>query len=283
MLGSAIYNYIALNGEFDVIGTYRSGRSIEGLIQNRNSRLVQCHFDPSASNATELINKIKPNVVINCVGVIKQLREASEILTVVPVNTILPHQINASCRTLGARFIHFSTDCVFSGRNGNYKETEQPDPPDLYGISKYLGEVNEEGALTLRTSIIGHELHSKNSLLEWFLSQNNQAMGFTNAYFSGLPTNEVARVVIKILKSYPELSGIYHLASNRISKYDLLTKINNVYRKNLHIIPDEKLTIDRSLNGKKLSSTINYNPPSWYKLILEMQGFKNECDRYFQR
>jgi dTDP-4-dehydrorhamnose reductase len=279
MLGSAIYNYIAFDREFEVLGTYRSGRITEGLIQHRKARLVQCSFDPGALYAIDLIKKIKPTTVINCIGVIKQLPQASEVLTAVPINTVLPHQLNATCQSVGARFIHFSTDCVFSGHTGNYKETVQPDAVDLYGLSKYLGEVNAKGSLTLRTSIIGHELRSKNSLLEWFLSQDKQVMGFTNAYFSGLPTNEVARVVLKIIKSYPHLFGLYHLAAEKISKHDLLTKINKIYRKNLDILPDGKLQIDRSLNADRLSSKISYKPRSWDELILEMQSFKDECNR----
>lgn len=283
MLGSAIYNYIVMGDEFDVVGTYRPGRMVGGLAQNKTSRLVQCELDLGAINATALIEKIKPAAVINCVGVIKQRSEAAEVLTAAPINTVLPHQLQAACLAVGAKFIHFSTDCVFSGAKGNYMEDAWPDAVDVYGLSKFLGEVIGDGALTLRTSIIGHELSSARSLLDWFLSQDSQVKGFTNAYFSGLPTNEVARVTLDIIRCHPDLTGLYHLASEKISKYELLKLVNKVYKKNLDIVPDAKLKIDRSLNADRLLAAIGYEPRSWGELIAEMKVFKDECDRYFQR
>jgi len=283
MLGSAIYNHIALGGEFNVVGTYRTDQLSHGLVQNASSKLVQCELDPGALNATALMEKIKPVAVINCIGVIKQRSEASEVLATVPLNTLLPHQLHSASARVGAKFIHYSTDCVFSGTRGNYTEDDTPDAVDVYGLSKYLGEVVGAGALTLRTSIIGHELSSNRSLLNWFLSQEGQVRGFTDAYFSGLPTNEVARITLEIIKRHPDLSGLYHLASEKISKYDLLTRINAVYGKNLDIIADDKLKIDRSLNANRLTAEINYQPRSWSELIAEMKDFKDECDRYFQR
>lgn len=283
MLGSLVYNFIAMDGEFNVVGTYRPGRKVDGLVQNTSSKLVQCEFDTAAINAASLIERIKPVAVINCIGVIKQRTEASEVLVTVPINTVLPHQLHSACVRAGARFIHFSTDCVFSGVEGNYREDAKPDAIDVYGLSKYLGEVNATGALTLRTSIIGHELHSTRSLLNWFLSQDKKVRGFTNAYFTGLPTSEVARVTLDIIKFYPDLSGLYHLASEKISKHDLLKLVNKVYEKNLEIIPDGNLKIDRSLNAEKLMADIDYEQRSWDELITAMKDFKDECDRYFQR
>lgn len=283
MLGSAIYNYIAMGNEFNVVGTYRTDLISNGLVQNASSKLLKCELDLGALNATALIEKIKPFAVINCIGVIKQRSEASAILATVPLNTLLPHQLHAASARVGAKFIHYSTDCVFSGTKGDYTEGDTPDAVDVYGLSKYLGEVVGAGALTLRTSIIGHELSSNRSLLEWFLFQEGPVKGFTNAYFSGLPTNEVARITLDIITRYPGLSGLYHLASEKISKYDLLTRINAVYGKNQDIIADGKLQIDRSLNANRLKAKIDYQPRSWSELITEMKDFKDECDRYFQR
>lgn len=283
MLGSAMYNHIAMGDDFNVVGTYRNRRIAYGLLQNASSKLVQCELDPGALHATALIKEIKPTVVINCIGVIKQRSEASEVLATVPINTVLPHQLHSACERIGAKFIHYSTDCVFSGAKGNYTEGDTPDAVDVYGLSKYLGEVVGTGALTLRTSIIGHELSSSRSLLNWFLSQEGQVKGFTNAYFSGLPTNEVARITMEIIKCHPSLSGLYHLASQKISKHDILTHINTVYGKNLDIVTDGNLKIDRSLNADRLRTQIGYKPRSWGGLITEMKEFKDECDRYFQR
>jgi dTDP-4-dehydrorhamnose reductase len=283
MLGSAIYNYMALKGEFEILGTHRPGSRTSGLVENNSSSLIQCDFVENAKNAVNLINQMKPTVVINCVGVIKQRSDASEVLVTVPINTILPQLLYAASLEVGSKFIHFSTDCVFSGLNGNYSENEKPDAVDVYGLSKYLGEVSGNGALTLRTSIIGHELFFKKSLLEWFLSQDSHVMGFTNAYFSGLTTNEVARVTSDIIRDHPRLSGLYHLAAERISKFDLLTMIKKVYEIHINIVPDGQLEIDRSLIADKLLTEIGYTPRAWEVLIPEMKDFKNECDRYFQR
>lgn len=283
MLGSAIYNYIAKGDEFHVVGTYRNRRIADRLVQNASSKLVQCELDLGALHATALIKEIKPAAVINCIGVIKQRSEASEVPATVPVNTVLPHQLHSACVLVGAKFIHYSTDCVFSGAEGNYTEGDTPDAVDVYGLSKYLGEVVGAGALTLRTSIIGHELSSSRSLLDWFLSQEGQVKGFTNAYFSGLPTNEVARITLEIIKCHPGLSGLYHLASKKISKHDILTRINTVYGKNLDIVRDGNLKIDRSLNADRLKAAIGYEPRSWDELVTEMKDFKDEHERYSQR
>jgi len=283
MLGSTIFNYIALSNDFEVIGTYRANSKISGLVQNASAKLVQCDLDKDLMGVETLIRLVKPAVIINCIGVIKQRSDAREVLITVPINTVLPHRLFLVSQSIGARFIHYSTDCVFSGNRGNYTELDNPDAVDLYGLSKFLGEVTFSGALTLRTSIIGHELSSSRSLLDWFLSQVGQIKGYTNAYFSGLSTFEIARITLEIIKLHPNLSGLYHLAADKISKHDLLTLFNCAYGKDLDIIPDGKLIIDRSLNADKFKLETGYKPQSWDKMVIEMKDFKNECDQYIQR
>ena len=184
-----------------------------------------------------IFSSFKPDVVINCVGIIKQSDNSKHVLDSIPVNSLLPHRLSSLCRLLNARLIHFSTDCVFSGNKGSYLESDNPDPIDLYGRSKLIGEVMDQNTITLRTSIIGHELKSNKSLLNWFLSSQNEIKGYKNAFFSGLTTLEVAKVIEKYILPNPDINGLFHLASDRISKYDLLSKISEVYNHKIRIIP----------------------------------------------
>ena len=213
---------------------------------------------------------MKPDIASNCIGVVKQLAEAKNPLYAVPLNTMLPHRLASLCQIVGARLIHISTDCVFSGAKGNYLETDFPDADDLYGRSKLLGEVDYPHTVTLRTSIIGHEMAGRRSLLNWFLSQSGSVKGFTRAVFSGLPTIELSRVVRDYVLPRPELHGLYHVAAKPINKYDLLSLIAKVYGKEINIVPDKDFVIDRSLNADKFQKATGYMPPEWPDLIAAM-------------
>ena len=217
------------------------------------------------------INKFNPDVIINCIGVIKQKIKKIDAKNIFYVNSVFPHEIYKLSNSTKSRLIHFSTDCVFDGKKGNYKDDSKKNAKDIYGLSKSFGELNEDNALTIRTSIIGHELNSKNSLLEWFLSLNKkECYGYTNAYFSGLPTTEIFDFIEKFVLKNKKISGIYNLSSARISKYNLLTIISNKYSKKIRIIRSNELKIDRSLNSNKIKSLVNYKCPSWNKLITNM-------------
>jgi dTDP-4-dehydrorhamnose reductase len=174
----------------------------------------------------------------------------------------------------GARLVHMSTDCVFSGSKGNYRESDPSDAKDLYGRSKYLGEVAYPNAITLRTSIIGHELQSAHGLVGWFLAQQGQCNGFTRAIFSGLPTVALAQVVRDVVIPRPGLFGVYHVAAQPISKYDLLKLVADVYGKTIEITPSEKLVIDRSLNADRFRDATGYQVPGWPELIKLMFKYK---------
>jgi len=217
----------------------------------------------------ELFEKVAPQVVINCIGLVKQVQESEEPQKAMAINALLPHQLAKLCQQYGARLIHFSTDCVFLGNRGHYRETDVPDAQDLYGRSKLLGEVDEPNALTLRTSIIGHELHGAQGLLEWFLSQGATCKGYTKAVFSGLPTPVLARLVHEMLAK-PDLTGVYHVSSQPISKYNLLQAIAAQYGKVIEILPSEELVINRSLNSERFSKQTGWVAPSWDIMIKEM-------------
>ncbi|HNW36448.1 MAG TPA: SDR family oxidoreductase, partial [Candidatus Ozemobacteraceae bacterium] len=207
----------------------------------------------------------------NCVGLIKQLPTASDPLSAITINSQLPHRISMVCRTAGARLIHISTDCVFDGSQGNYTEQDHSSATDLYGRTKFLGEVHySPHCLTLRTSIIGHEFKNKLSLVEWFLEQKGSAKGFTKAVFSGLTTLEMAHVLETYVIPNPSLTGLYHLSVDPISKHDLISLIAKVYKKDIEILQDSKMVIDRSLNSDRFRQATGYKPPTWPELIKAM-------------
>jgi dTDP-4-dehydrorhamnose reductase len=221
-----------------------------------------------------IFGKVRPDAVINCVGLVKQLAESDDPLLTIPINSLLPHRLAALCRVGGSRLIHISTDCVFSGEKGGYAESDFPDADDLYGRTKLLGEVNSEHTITLRTSIIGHELAGNRSLVNWFLSQNGPVKGYTRAVFSGLPTVVLAKLIRDVVIPRPELHGLYHIAAKPIAKYELLKLVAEVYGKQIAILPDEKLIIDRSLDARRFQTATGYVAPEWEEMIRLMHAYQ---------
>ena len=167
-----------------------------------------------------------------------------------------------------------STDCVFAGDKGGYRESDPSDAKDLYGRSKYLGEVSYPHTITLRTSIIGHELQSANGLIEWFLSQQEKCSGYTRAVFSGVPTVVLAKIIRDVVIPRPELHGVYHVAGHPISKYDLLKLVAQVYGKSIDIVPDDQVVIDRTLNSERFQKATGYSVPEWGKMIELMYKYQ---------
>lgn len=215
---------------------------------------------------------VQPDVVVNCIGIVKQDASAKDPIPSIAVNSLFPHRLAEFCATRGTRLIHLSTDCVFSGRKGNYSEDDLPDAVDLYGRTKLIGEVANEGCLTIRTSMIGRELKSAHGLLEWFLSQRDgRVRGFKRAIFSGFTTRALAEVIGKIIVEQPELNGVWHVAAEPISKFDLLTLVKQTYGLATEIEPDETFTCDRSLDGSRFRETTGIQAPSWVEMIKAMR------------
>ncbi len=219
----------------------------------------------------EIIKKIEPNVVVNAVGIIKQVPLAKNIIDTLSVNSIFPHQLGELAEEFQFRLINISTDCVFSGEKGNYTESDLADAHDLYGKSKYLGEVSAGNCLTLRTSIIGRELETAHSLVEWFLSNRGKSVkGFVKAVYTGFPTVVVADILSNLIENHPNLCGLYHVSSEPISKFNLLTLINEAYRAEIEIEPFEDFVIDRSLNSNKFREATGFEPTNWNEMIERM-------------
>ncbi len=268
MLGGAVFR--AFNGDptHSVWGTLRSSAGLKYFSDVELSSLLPGVDVLDQDALVAVLSSVRPDVVINCVGLIKQLADAKDPLSALPINALLPHRLVRLCDLLGARLIHVSTDCVFSGRKGGYLESDLSDAEDLYGKSKYIGELHDSpNAITLRTSIIGHELSSSYALVDWFLAQEGAVRGFSKAIFSGLPTVELARVMKDFVLPHPELNGLYHVAAEPIAKLDLLTLIASQYGKKIEIRPDASLVIDRSLNGERFNLATGYQAPSWPQLI----------------
>ncbi len=213
----------------------------------------------------------RPDVVVNCVGIVKQSPLAQDPIASITVNSLFPHQLARLCREHGARLIHLSTDCVFSGRTGHYVEGDLSDAEDLYGRSKYLGEVSEPSGTTLRTSMIGRELHGANGLVEWFLSQKGKSVrGFRQSVFSGFTTVALSRVILEVVIPHPELCGVWHVAAEPISKYELLAMINDVYDLDVAIEVDDSVVCNRSLDGTRFAAGAGFVAPPWRAMIEEM-------------
>jgi dTDP-4-dehydrorhamnose reductase len=215
--------------------------------------------------------KVKPEVAINCIGIIKQLPAAHDPIPSITVNALFPHRLAALCRAAGIRLIHLSTDCVFSGRKGMYTEQDSADAEDLYGRSKLLGEVQGENCLTLRTSIIGPELKTTSGLLEWFLqNQGASIRGYTNAVFSGFTTLELANIIINLIENHRDLAGLFHVSSDPITKFDLLAMIRDVFSIRVEILPWPDVHIDRSLDSSRFREATGFSPRAWSRMIADM-------------
>lgn len=270
MLGSTLFRAFSREPEFLTFGSVREANAKRHFAPELHDALIpNVHLDGEFGILTAFA-VARPDVVINCIGIIKQLPNASDHLDSLAINAMLPHRLAKYCDAMGARLVHFSTDCVFSGKRGNYREEDFPDAYDLYGRTKFLGEASYENSVTLRTSIIGHELDRSKSLVDWFLSQSGEVKGFTKAVFSGLPTIEVAQVVKEYVIPNTNLSGLFHLSVDPINKYDLLNLVASTYGKLINIIPDDRLVIDRSLNSDRFRTVTGFKPKAWPDLIKDM-------------
>lgn len=274
MLGNAVVRVLSENPDYMVYGTLRS-QSSKQFFESKIAERLLTNVDVEHNDSlTQAFASSKPDVVINCIGLVKQLAEADDVLQAIPINTLLPHRLAKLCQVAGARLIHMSTDCVFTGSTGNYTEQDTSDANDLYGKSKFLGEVDYPHAITLRTSIIGHELQSKHGLVDWFLSQEMQCKGYTKAIFSGVPTVVLAHIIRDIVIPRNDLHGVYHVAAEPISKFDLLKLIAAIYGKTIQILPDNQLVIDRSLNAERFRKATNYITPEWKAMVQLMYTYQ---------
>ncbi len=266
MIGNAMFRVLSASSALEVVGTVRSTSDATFFPRNQRCRIIGEIDVAWPDGLAQVFGAERPGVVVNCIGLTKHVAGGNVPLSAIAMNALLPHRIATLCALFGARLIHISTDCVFSGEKGGYCETDMPDANDVYGRSKYLGEVVAGNAITLRTSTIGHELGTRHGLLEWFLSQN-RCKGYTHAIFSGVPSVELARIVADIVIPNPELSGLYHVAGPPIAKADLLRLVGDIYERDVPISLDDSLKIDRSLNAAKFEAATGYRAPPWSEMV----------------
>lgn len=274
MLGSTCYKKFFNDARCQVYGTLRNTQDLKFFPEHMHRNLIT-NIDVLDQDALlQVFEKVYPDIVINCIGVIKQNAVILDPLTVLPINAMLPHRLVRLCSLVNARLIHISTDCVFSGRKGNYKEADVSDAEDLYGKSKFIGEIHDKShVVTLRTSIIGHELLSKRALVEWFLAQDERVKGYEKAIFSGLPAVELVEIIEDFIISKVDIKGLYHVSAKPISKLDLMRLIAKVYGKKIKIISDNSTVIDRSLDSSRFTEKTGYIAPKWPVLISKMYDF----------
>jgi dTDP-4-dehydrorhamnose reductase len=258
---------------FDVHVTLRQSPPTHHLRVFENARLINGVGAEDFDSVAHAVDVIRPDVIVNCIGIVKQSDAAKDPIASITVNSLFPHRLAQLAREHNARLIHLSTDCVYSGSKGIYSEDDLPDAHDLYGRTKVLGEVSTEKCLTLRTSMIGRELAHTRGLLEWFLAQNGREVrGFRRAIFSGLTTLALAEIIVQVISSHPGLHGIWHVAGPATSKFDLLSLVQKTYGLNIRIQPDETFVCDRSLTGSRFEAATGIRAPSWAQMIQRMHA-----------
>jgi dTDP-4-dehydrorhamnose reductase len=269
MLGHALFDVFNKTENLEVFG---ASRSFTARPYASADQLISGVNVLDTNDLLRVMNRVKPDVVINAVGLIKQIGAAKDPLQAIPINALLPHTLSNLCALTGARLVQISTDCVFAGDRGGYVESDRPDATDLYGMSKFLGEVHDTPhAITLRTSIIGRELGSSNSLIDWFLSAGPRVSGYRHAIFSGLPTVVLADVIAQYVLPRPDLSGLYHVSAAPIDKYSLLKLVAETYGRDVEFDVADEPRIDRSLNSSRFREATGYEPAPWPQMIERMR------------
>lgn len=270
MLGHMLMMHLIKNKKIEVYGTARQLKLIKNF-KKFNFKLIKLDVS-NFSNLERCIKRIKPDYIINCVGIIKQKITSRMKKKIYLINTILPNFLNFLSFKNNLNLIHISTDCVFDGKSGNYDEKKKPNAQDVYGLSKSKGEVLSANSLTLRTSIIGHELGADHSLMDWFLNSKGSVQGYKKAFFSGVTTLELSKFIEQILfKKFK--NGLFNLGGYKISKFDLLLKIKKIYGKDINIYSTNNFKIDRSLNSFKFYNNFKFKKKSWEKMLKELNQF----------
>lgn len=273
MLGHTLMSQLSRDTSLDVYGSARSAGVLAATFSPDLLSRVTSGVDATDPGLIHrLLDRVRPDVVVNCIGVIKQDPSAGDTGRLTALNAELPHVLADTCEERRTRLVHISTDCVFSGTKGRYVESDQPDPVDAYGRSKLLGEVHRSSAVTLRTSFIGHEIGSHRSLVDWFLSQVDVVKGFTKAIYTGLTAVELSHLLASVVFPREDLTGLYHVASTPISKYELLSMVADEYGWKGQLLPSPELECDRSLLADSFYAATGYRAPEWPVMIKEMHG-----------
>jgi dTDP-4-dehydrorhamnose reductase len=269
MLGHKLVQ--VLSDRFEIWATVRGRPEAHSLFGLFGGRIIGGVEATNMDRVVDAFARSRPNAVINCIGIVKQLEQSRDPLTSISLNSLFPHRLAAVCRAAGARMIHISTDCVFSGSKGNYAEDDIPDAEDLYGRTKLLGEATGPGCLTIRTSIIGQGLRPGSALIDWFTSQRGKTVqGYARAIYSGFTTQVLGEIIGDVLERHSDLTGLWHVSSDPISKYDLLGLVNEAFTLGITIERDESFVCDRSLDSRRFRDATGCQPPTWPDMIARM-------------
>ena len=268
LIGNAIFHE-CLNFKYDVYGTIKRKNKKYFFKKNSNKIFSNIRIE-NDKEIVKIIKKIKPNIVINCAAVVKKYIDLYSIKKIFEINSKFPKKLEHLTSMYNFKLIHISTDCVFDGKHGNYSEDDIPNPQDIYGLSKYFGEVKSDNCLTIRTSVIGPELKKSQGLYEWFMKQNGKIKGYKKFIFSGLTSFELSKIIISNLSNF-KLGSIVHISSKPINKFELLKKFKKTFsKKDLVIKECNKIKINRSLisNFQKKN---NIKISSWNKMLSDMK------------
>ncbi|MEQ1605249.1 MAG: SDR family oxidoreductase [Pyrinomonadaceae bacterium] len=280
MLGHKLYQ--RLSSESEVCATVRSDLAAIEKFGIFKGHSVFPGVDVTVPAAVRrVIEVVRPECVVNCVGVVKQNPTLADKIRTLTINSIFPNQLAQLSLEFDFRLITISTDCVFDGKVGNYSESDEANARDLYGMSKFLGEVSDGRALTIRTSIIGREISTSHSIVEWFLAHRGGTVdGYTKAIYSGFPTIELADTIATLIKDFPDLNGLFHISGDPISKFDLLTLLNKYFKAEVSIAPSEAVVVDRSLDSTKFKTLTGFTFPDWESMVARMAADPTPYDSF---
>jgi len=285
MLGHVLFRCLAEKPHYDVYATALNNDDMAPANLSR-ALAARVRYGVDAENIAtvrQAVVSINPDFVVNCVGLVRQAQILANPSAAIAINALFPHKLALMCRDLGARVVHISSDGVFDGKKGGYTERDVVNTSDMYGMTKFLGEVSYPNCVTIRTSIIGHELAGKTGMVEWFLAQNTKVRGYTKAIYSGFPTIELAEIIGAYILPNDKLSGIYHVSSDPISKYDLLKLIAARYGKRIEIEPCDEPVTDRSLDSSLFRSLTGYAAAPWAELVDKMYCGYNEYKKLLKQ
>lgn len=263
MIGNQLFKFLLKKG----IKTFRTLKNI------KKNDIFSFQYNPlkNFNGILKILKETQPDYIINSIGITKFRKEIKCYKSTIFLNSIYPHKLSFLCFKNKINLIHLSTDCVFSGNNGNYLDNDFPDSEDWYGISKALGEIRGmRNCLTLRTSFIGYEINNKKGFFEWILNSKKKIQGFRKAIYTGFTTVELSKIIYEIIRRRFFLSGLYNVSSYKINKYQLIKTIINVFGLRIKLIANNKFTCDRSLNSKAFFKKIKYKVPTWNKMIKEI-------------
>lgn len=283
LLGNAVLRVLAQSQALNVVGTLRSD-AVKARLQSVTDAALILPVDATRfSDLQKVMDEVRPGVLVNCIGATKHIDAGNDPSIAYMSNAVLPHSLAALTANAGCRLIHISTDCVFKGDKGMYRESDPTDATDVYGQSKAAGEVHYRNSITVRTSIIGHEIDTRRSLVEWFMMQGAECKGFRKAFFSGFPTVTLARIIRDHVIPHPEMHGLWHAAAPRVGKFDLLSMIAKTYGKQITIRPDDTFELDRSLDGSRFREATGFVSPDWPALVAEMYEDRQRNQALFRQ